>query len=224
MKSAGFLLSIALAFADSLTCSRAAAEASPQNKTNPADAPAGLNGNRMSAPGTSLDVGCWALKFQDAAGTTIAQDGSTPASPSPTPGDEQRVRSACIEGRRLICGRILDIVPEGLVVESGYTNLLRQPISKSWLIPGTVQASRAENLIEGKSPGAICVGRVLLSHTPRSKKLKPARYDYVIVQAYPAGQYTHTSAGAVQRTIRRFSANVMAAVQANLENESKPAK
>jgi len=132
------------------------------------------------------------------------------------------VRLACIEGRRLICGRILDIVPEGLIVECGYTNLLRQPISKSWLIPGTVQASRAENLIESKSPGAICVGRVLLTDSPKSKKLKPAKYDYVIVQAYPAGQYTYTSTGTVQRTLRRFSANVMAAVQANLETQNKP--
>jgi len=32
---------------------------------------------------------------------------------------------ACIEGRRRICGKVLQIVPEGLVVESGYVGLLR---------------------------------------------------------------------------------------------------
>jgi hypothetical protein len=136
--------------------------------------------------------------------------------------NEQEARADCIQNRRLICGRILDILPQGLIVESGYTNLLRQPISKSWLLPGTVQASRAENLIESKTPGAICIGRVLLTDTPKSKKLKPAKYDYVIVQAYPAGHYTYTSTGTVQHALRRFSANILAAVQANLENENKP--
>jgi hypothetical protein len=55
---------------------------------------------------------------------------------------EQDVRAACIEGRRLICGKILEILPAGLIVESGYTNLLREPLSRSWLIPGTAEASR----------------------------------------------------------------------------------
>jgi hypothetical protein len=136
---------------------------------------------------------------------------------------EQDVRTACIEGRRLICGRILDLRPEGLIVESGYTNLLREPLSKSWLIPGTAVASRAENLIESKTPGAICVGRVLLTDTPKGKKAaKPAKYDYVIVEAYPAGQYTYTSTGTVRRTLRKFSASLLAAVQGTLAAEKKP--
>ena len=129
--------------------------------------------------------------------------------------DHERIRMACIEGRRLICGRILELLPEGLVVESGYTNLLREPLGKSWLIPRTAQASKAENLIESKSAGAICVGRVLLVDTPKGKRLKPAKYDYVVVEAYPAGQFSYTSAGAVQRTVRRFSANLVAATEAN---------
>jgi hypothetical protein len=129
---------------------------------------------------------------------------------------EQEVRNACIEGRRLICGRILDLVPEGLIVESGYTNLLREPLTRSWLIPGTAQASRAENLIESQSPGAICVGRILLTDTPKGKKAKPAKYDYVIVEAFPAGHYSYTSAGTVHRTLRRFSSSLVAAVQETL--------
>jgi len=136
---------------------------------------------------------------------------------------EQEIRTACIEGRRLICGRILDLRPEGLLVESGYTNLLREPISRSWLIPGTAVASRAENLIESKTPGAVCVGKLLLTDTPKANKaVKPARYDYVIVQGYPAGQYTYTSAGSVQRTVRKFSASLPAAVQATLDAEKEP--
>ena len=129
---------------------------------------------------------------------------------------EQEVRAACIEGRRLICGKILDVLPDGLVVENGYTNLLREPLTKSWLVPGTVEASRPANLIEGKSPGAVCVGLALLTNPPGGKKLKPAKYDYVIIEGYPAGQYTYTSAGVVRRTVRRFSASLAGAVSENL--------
>jgi hypothetical protein len=133
---------------------------------------------------------------------------------------EQEVRSACIEGRRLICGKILDILPEGLIVESGYTNLLRQPLSKSWLIPGTAEATRAENLIESKTPGAICVGRVLLTNTPKGKKAaKPSKYDYVLVEAFPSGEFTYTSAQTIKRTVRKFSASLLVAVQAALAAE-----
>jgi len=134
---------------------------------------------------------------------------------------EEKIRAACIEGRRLICGKILDVLPDGLVVESGYTNLLREPLAKSWLIPGTVEASRAENLVEGATPGTICVGLVLVVNSPKGKKFKPARYDYVVIQGYPAGQYIYTSAGTIRRTLRKFSASVPEAVKLNLEAEEK---
>jgi len=148
-----------------------------------------------------------------------ARNDSKPAPNTAALRHEQEVRTLCIEGRRLICGRILEVLPDGLIVECGYTNLLREPLSRSWLIPATAQASRAENLIESKSPGAICVGRVLLTDTPKSKRTKPARYGYVIVEGYPAGHYNHTSAVGVQRTVRKFSASLLAAVQGTLEGE-----
>ena len=40
----------------------------------------------------------------------------------------EAMRTVCIQGRRSICGKILQVLPEGLVVESGYTNLLREPL------------------------------------------------------------------------------------------------
>ena len=154
--------------------------------------------------------------------STNSSTGAASGSVSAALRHEQDVRTARIEGRRLICGRILDLRPEGLIVESGYTNLLREPLSRSWLIPGTAEASRAQNLIESKTPGAICVGRILLTDTPKGKKAaKPAKYDYVIVEAYPAGYYLYTSAGSVQRSLRRFSASLVAAVQRTLEAEKK---
>ena len=45
----------------------------------------------------------------------------------------EKIRDDCIEGRRIICGRIVKILADGLVVESGYTNLMRAPLDKSWL-------------------------------------------------------------------------------------------
>jgi hypothetical protein len=135
--------------------------------------------------------------------------------------DSERVRAICIEGRRLVCGKILEVLPDGLVVDSGYTNLLRQPLTQSWLVPGTVKASRAENLLEENKPGANCIGLVFLTHLPQGKKFKPAQFDYVIIEGYPAGQYTYTSVGSVQRTVRQFSASLGAAVNWNIKTSQK---
>jgi hypothetical protein len=132
-------------------------------------------------------------------------------------GEEMRAR--CIEGRRRICGKILQVLPDGLVVESGYTNLLRDPLTKSWLVPGTVTASPAKNLLESAEPGGVCVGRVFLTGLPKGRGVKPARYDYVIIEGYPAGQYTYTSLGTIHRTVRRFSASLSQAVDIDMQVE-----
>ena len=122
-------------------------------------------------------------------------------------------RAKCIAERRSICGRILRIFPEGILVESGYTNLLREPLTKSWLVPGSAVASRAQGLVESREPGALCVGMVFVSDLPRGK---PRQYDYVIICGYPVGEFTYTSVGAVLKTVRRFSANLDKAVRAHL--------
>jgi hypothetical protein len=130
----------------------------------------------------------------------------------------EKQRQRCIEGRRLICGKILQVLPTGLVVESGYTNLLREPLVESWLAPKTVSASRAENLLEEKKPGAICIGLVFLTDYPKSKRLKPSQYDYVMIEAYPAGQFVYHSVGTIERSLRRFSGGLDSAIKLNLES------
>jgi hypothetical protein len=70
----------------------------------------------------------------------------------------EQIRAACIQGGRIICGKILRGLPEGLVVESGYTNLLRPALSSPWLVPGRIVASRPANLVELSIPGSPCVG------------------------------------------------------------------
>ena len=126
----------------------------------------------------------------------------------------EETRTACIEGRRRICGKVLQIVPEGLVVESGYTNLLRPELGRSWLVPGNVTSSLPPNLVEQKFPGALCVGLVLVTDIPKKPAVK--LYDYVIVQAYPAGQASYVPVPTVTKTIRRFSVGLATAVQLNL--------
>ena len=81
------------------------------------------------------------------------------------------------------------VFPDGLVVDSGYTNLMRPPLSRSWLVPGAAQAARASSLVEAREPGSVCVGLVFVTALPRSRLPKPRPYDYVVLQAYPAGQY-----------------------------------
>ena len=143
----------------------------------------------------------------------LANDFSATNSPAAIYQSAEQVRLDCIAGRRMICGKILRILPEGLVVECGYTDLLRPPLTDSWLVPGTVTATRAPNLVESREPGAVCVGTILLTDLPRSRAKKtPRQFDYVILDGYPAGEATYTSVGTVQKTVRRFTGTLAAAV------------
>lgn len=134
-----------------------------------------------------------------------------------------QIRADCIQKRRLVCGKILQVLPEGLVVESGYANLLQRQLGRAWLVPGTVLANRVPNIMEAKEPGAICVGQVFLTNYPKSRRTMPKPFDYVILIGYPDGQYTYTSVGGLQRTLRRFSASLSAAVSLNFFSETNEA-
>jgi hypothetical protein len=131
----------------------------------------------------------------------------------------EQIRTACINGRRHICGRVLQIVPQGLVVESGYTNLLRPELSRSWVAPGNVSATLPPNLVEGQTPGAICVGMVLVTDIPKRPAVK--LYDYVILEAYPAGKYVYQPVPSVTKTIRRFSVGLLTAIKLNFDAGEK---
>jgi hypothetical protein len=133
----------------------------------------------------------------------------------------EAVRTSCIQGRRIICGRILKVLPGGLVVDSGYISLIRHPLDRNWLIPGTVAAERESNLVEKNEPDCVCVGLVFLTDTPKSSKVKPKILDYVVLHAFPTGHVTYTSVGSIQRTVRRFSGSLPTAVQLNLNAGQK---
>jgi hypothetical protein len=131
----------------------------------------------------------------------------------------EQIRTDCIAGRRFICGRVLQVTPEGLVVDSGYSRLLSPPFNQSWVVRGTASVKRDASTVEEKKPDAICIGLVFLSNIPKRPAVK--NYDYVVIHGYPGGEYRYVPVPGVQKTIRRFSASLERAVQINLGREQK---
>src|ERR1700687_1697066 len=93
------------------------------------------------------------IQSQTSRGLTIAQH-------------VENIRLECIQNRRAICGKILKVLPDGLVIDSGYTNIMRAPLNRSWLVPGSVTELPAANLVEGNEPNCVCIGVVFLSDLP----------------------------------------------------------
>jgi len=131
----------------------------------------------------------------------------------------EQLRMTCIEGRRYISGRVLQILPEGLVVDSGYSALLNPPFNQSWVVRANVSVSRSPGQIEEKKPDAVCVGLVLLSDIPKRPAVK--NFDYVVIHGYPAGQYAYAPVPGVRKSIRRFSASLEHAVTASMSGGEK---
>jgi hypothetical protein len=133
----------------------------------------------------------------------------------------EQIRSNCIANRRLICGRVLEVATNGLVVDSGYADLLRPPLGQSWVIPGSVSASRDPNRLELNQPASLCLGPVFLTDVPR--RPKPRKYDFIVLIAYPAGQYTYQPLPGVEKPLRKFAGGLATAVRLQLQAEEKNA-
>jgi hypothetical protein len=129
------------------------------------------------------------------------------------------LRLNCIQNRRTICGKILKVLPDGLVIDSGYTNIMRDPLNRSWLVPGSVKERPAANVVEGNQPACVCIGLVFLTDLPKKPKAKV--YDYVNLTGYPTGQYTYSSVGDIRRTVRKFSAKLNHLVQWKFNESEK---
>ncbi len=148
--------------------------------------------------------------------------GVVPKQPLNSTNRAEQVRNACIEGRRFICGRVLQVTPAGLVVDSGYKQLLSPPFDRSWVVSGTASLVRSPNALEDKRPDAVCVGLVFLANTPKKPAVK--EYDYVVLHGYPAGEHLYIPVPGVAKTIRRFSASLERAVEWNLNlSQTNPA-
>jgi len=126
----------------------------------------------------------------------------------------EELRAICIKNRRIICGKIIKVLPDGIVVDSGYTNLMRPPLNRSWLIPATVDVQRTNNFIEGSEPDSVCFGQVFLTDLPKVPPHTELNvFDFVVLEGFPTGEYTYVSAANVQHTVRRFSTKVANAVR-----------
>jgi hypothetical protein len=130
----------------------------------------------------------------------------------------EQLRGLCIQERRCICGRVLAVQTNGLVIDSGYANLLRNELKGNWHFPGTVVAARDPHLVEDQTPGSICVGQIFLTDLPRKRraKVKINVYDYVVIEGYPAGEYTYISAEKLPHTVRRYACGLETAVKLRL--------
>jgi len=148
--------------------------------------------------------------------TASAQD---PADAVKTAQRTEQIRNNCINDRRYICGRVLQVTTNGLVVDSGYSKLLSPPFNKSWVVRSNVSVDRDPHAVEEKKPDAICIGIVFLSNIPKRPAVK--EYDYVVIHGYPAGNHQYVPVPGVEKTIRRYSASLERAVEINLANESK---
>jgi hypothetical protein len=131
----------------------------------------------------------------------------------------EQIRTSCIANRRLICGRVLEVATNGLVVDSGYADLLRPPLGQSWVIPGSVSTSRDPNRLELNQPASLCIGPVFLTDVPR--RPKPRKYDFVVIIGYPAGQYTYRPLPGVEKPIRKFAGGLATAVRLQLQSEER---
>ncbi len=140
---------------------------------------------------------------------------SSPAAGAPSV--EQRtseIRTECINGRRCICGKVIQIVPGGLVVESGYTDLLLPEFNQSWVISKRAAVKRNPKVLERDEPASPCIGTIFLTDIPKRPQVE--LYEYVVLQAYPAGTYDYTPVPGVEKTIRKFAAGLDTAVKLRL--------
>jgi uncharacterized repeat protein (TIGR03806 family) len=130
----------------------------------------------------------------------------------------EKIRAECIQGRRYVCGRVLQITPAGLVVDSGYPSLLQPPLNRSWLTRANVAPARPAVLVEGAEPDAIAVGLVFLTDLPKRPAVR--QYDYVALHGYPAGHCEYVPVPGVTKTIRRFSGGLETAVRLTLQTNA----
>jgi mono/diheme cytochrome c family protein len=128
----------------------------------------------------------------------------------------EQIRAECIRGRRIVCGRVLQVTKAGLVVDSGYPSLLQPPLNHSWVTRANAAPARPAALVERAAPDAIAVGLVFLADLPRRPSVH--QYDYVALHGYPEGHYDYVPVPGVTKTIRRFSGGLETAVRLNLQS------
>ena len=130
----------------------------------------------------------------------------------------EQMRAQCIAGRRSICGKDSADFSRRHPGRMQLHELGARDADK--ILARAGQCSRQPRGKSCREPraGRACIGTVFLTDLPRGK---PHQYDYVIIAGYPTGEFTYTSVGTIQKTVRRFSANLDKAVKVNMEAAEK---
>lgn len=114
----------------------------------------------------------------------------------------------------MIAGRVVQVTPEGLVVESGYSKLLSPPFNSSWVVRGTALLQPDPHAVEQNRADAMCVGLVFLCNLPKRPAVRI--YDYVLLHGYPAGEHIYVPVPGIEKTIRRYSGSLERAMERGL--------
>lgn len=151
-----------------------------------------------------------------------AQTNVSPVLAKPAAIEKQtaEIRADCINGRRCICGKVIQIVPGGLIVESGYTDLLKPEFNESWVVSERALVKRDPKLLERDEPASPCIGTIFLTDLPKRPKVK--LYEYVVLQAYPAGTHHYIPVPGVEKAVREFAAGLDSAVKLRLAAAQAP--
>jgi hypothetical protein len=145
---------------------------------------------------------------------------NTSSASTPATDRSEQIRNVCLAGRRVICGRVIDIEKDGYVIESGYTSLLHEPFTRSWVVTGNIAASREPNGLEANVPGTPCIGTVFLTLDDLPKTPVVHKYDYILSLAFPAGHYDYAPVPPVTNSLRKFTRTLERAVIVNLKAEN----
>lgn len=118
----------------------------------------------------------------------------------------QTAQQALIQRSRTISGKIIQKIPEGLLVDSGREDIDQVGHTDvEFNARGDMSTSKTVTLQEGDTAGALCLGLVLLADHPRYNQLVDD--NVVVVLAYPDGQFSYKAVSGGQKTVRKFTAD-----------------
>ncbi len=115
-----------------------------------------------------------------------------------------RLKAQLVQGSRRVDGKVLQKISEGLLVQSGELSRKMQEYHED------VYGSRPGIIIEGNRPGAEALNLVLLQDYPDPNMADEGHVDVI---AYPVGLFSYDSVGKSQKTVRKFSCDIDAAIR-----------
>jgi hypothetical protein len=115
----------------------------------------------------------------------------------------QAIKAEVEQGNRRIEGKVLQKIPEGLLVDSGAAAIaIDEGMHNVSFAGGT--------LYEGTAPGVEALGLVLLQDYPDPNIADEGHVDII---AYPVGLFTYDSVNKSSKTVRKFSCDLDKAIR-----------